>query len=184
MPTLVSQHLRYRWLPNELLAWLPAQVETFLELLTREAEFERLWIDRLQPQTLDAGLFLPEPSFRAKAHATVWADVARVGPSHDPPEPAATLDPVTVLTRRFEVDHRVGDCFEDDREIQFRRGPKHGLRVEERFRWKFSWRIEAGFHYDACHARGSECSMRDWEGRSHSMRRDGHLNVDTHGRFR
>lgn len=179
----IRRHLRFRWLNNEYLKLLYANFDQFMSVIKQEAIFEMEWRKSLRPKDQWSPLLLPQSVFTSKIGGMLWDEAAAVGPTS------------IGATREIDRVRRFADCFVeahkqhgewlDAKDLKFKIGERHAHPPEEVWMWKFSWRVQDGFHYDVTHARGHGFNVTDsWDSTRHSIRNNWYINIDCHGRCR
>jgi hypothetical protein len=150
----------------------------FLDLVSSLVQFEEQWRAHVRPRNTTSPVILPESSFEA-AHqlCDVWRRAHRVRLGHD------RLMVVGDLMRRFRGEHYSKGCWVDTRARRFDpRGARHGLHCPAERRWKFTFEVPLGFHFDVTTGGGGAFSLRDAEGTVCTY--TAYANVDCHGYVR
>src|SRR5918992_2493778 len=62
-------------------------------------------------------------------------------------------------------------------------GPRHGTAPFPR-NWKYSYRMEDGFHYDVCDRNQRAFQIADQSNTVHRIKSSGYINLDAHGHAR
>lgn len=177
-------HFRFRWINSDYLAFLPNRLDEFVAAVQAEADFERAWRQQLLPQNRNSPLLLPECAFSPRCCDNLWELASSVAPPGDQRDPTAEIGRVVSVLERFRQFHWDNGGWMDEKNLQFSIGAMHAEPPEERWYWKYSWRVPDRFHYDVTHVRGREFSVRDLEFKTHRVRAGAHINVDCHGRCR
>lgn len=180
----IRDHIRLRWLNVDLLSSLPDDVDSFNAALQREANFELDWRDRIRPAGNDSPLLLPQCAFSPRRFGSMWADAGSVGPGPLRGSGMTQLERVRRDLAGFATLHRRRGYWLDAREIRFEATELHGVPADPRWRWKFSWCVPEGFHYNVMHERNFPFTVRQFDRTVVSVNRAGYLNVDCHGRCR
>ncbi len=178
----VDQHSRFE---SELrdrhrLIWMDRQsltsygTDSFTQTLQTRADFEMRWRCELRPRSARSGLVLPESSFTPVAAAKIWQRVRRVTATHD------DVGTIAALTRHFRQRHWKRRLWRDARDLEFDPfGAKHA-RAETGMRWKFTYLVPLGFHFDVKHRRRqADITVTDANGKVHRF--GSYTNVDCHG---
>ncbi len=180
----LSPYFRFRWFNHVLLKCLGSPDQTpFVKALASDLAEELEWASRVKPADLKSPLLLPESSFiPARRHREIWRHARAYG------------DPLNIIgaekaikgfrnAHHRKVFHKSFHSYkwvdESDR-IYDSDGPRHGVAPPPRG-WKYSFRIEPGFHFDVTHADGLPFALTDIIGRQNRVNAGEHLNVDPHG---
>lgn len=184
MTLSLKRHLRFRWLSNHLLTLLHTNVDQFVAAIKTEAAFEAAWRKYLRPKDHWSPLLLPQAIFTAKRGTELWEQAAGVSPM--PGERALReLERVARLADSFKEAHREHGYWIDAKDLKFEIGEHHASPPNELWMWKFSWRVQNGFHYDVSHMKGNEFHITDiWDETRHHIGVNGYINIDCHGRCR
>jgi hypothetical protein len=188
----IRPYFRFRWFDHSTLTALdtpdPAR---FINVLASTLVEELDWTDRVKPSSHDDALLLPEPSFVCSgAHSQMWSKAESYGSTDSIPaaERAIVAFGQKYLQRIQFQTHgqplRSQYKWMDDRRIVFdENGARHGIAPIPRD-WKYSYRVEDGFHYDVSKQNRSEFRIRDAEGQIHSVVKNDYINVEVHGYVR
>ena len=167
---------RLRWVEKEQ---VDAYGSTeFDNILQKIVDFEEQWRADIRPTGVDSPLLLPECSFDGNATTeAMWKRAHYVRPTDDFIEEVANL---IQLFRRTH--HRSSGSWLDEASRQFVVPEQfHGV-ADRRDRWKFTFEVPLGFHYDVRHNKGREFRVVDHSGVQHRFKR--YTNVDCHGHVR
>ena len=150
----------------------------FIQRLQEMADFEMEWRGAIRPPGVSSPLMLPESAFDAAAAvAPIWARAQRVQAGRD------ALAAVVPLAKRFRLEHYRRAAWVDIRERNFAVATaRHAFHVPADRRWKFTFPIPQGFHYDVSALKGGRFNIRDHTRASQAVRQ--HVNVDCHGYLR
>lgn len=148
--------------------------------------FEEEWIRSVKPKDRRSALILPNRAFEAREPLNrIWQRCNRARPSA-----GETIESLVGQIRGFDkAYHRRGGAFAGvwvDAESRCFKVAKseeyHTHTVPENNRWKFTWRIPTGFHYDVTDADGRGLKVMDEMGRYQTYRI--RANVDPHNYHR
>lgn len=180
----LNPYFRFRWFDHSLLKCLGSPdptpfVKTFASDLAEESE----WATRVKPADHRSPLLLPESSFvPAPKHRELWRHARAYG------DPLNIIGAEKAISGFSNAHHRkvVRPGFhsykwvdESDR-IYDSDGQRHGIAPPPRG-WKYSFRIESGFHFDVTHAGGRPFVLTDAIGSQNRVSAGSYLNVDPHG---
>lgn len=176
----LRQHVRFRWLNNKSLYLLTSDPNGFESLLRTEAEFERAWRQEILPRDERSPLLLPECTFSPAGYFQMWSKAAAIAPSAHPSGPQFGLKQVTQQVAGFRDMHRMRDNWLDARELIFSNDELHAI-APEQWKWKLSFRVSDGFHYNVNHLKGRSFTVCDLKGTVFRQKSGEHINVDCHG---
>jgi hypothetical protein len=180
----LSPYFRFRWFDHSLLKCLGSPDPTpFVKTLASDLAEESEWAARVKPADHRSPLLLPESSFvPAPKHRDLWRHASAYG------DPLNIIGAEKVINGFRNAHHRkvVSRGFraykwvdENDR-VYDTEGERHGAAPFPRG-WKFSFRIESGFHFDVTHADGRPFVLTDAIGNQNRVNAGAYLNVDPHG---
>ncbi len=183
----IKPYFRFRWFAHELLRCLGSpDASPFLQELAINLQEESQWAGRVKPTNLDSPLLLPESSFQATRkykelwrHANAYGDPENVSGAERAIKGFRSAHRRKVNLKTFSTYKWVdeGDrVFDQD-------GPRHGIAPFPR-NWKFSYRIEPGFHFDVSHTDERQFDLFDVNGTRCHVDAAAHLNIDPHGYVR
>jgi hypothetical protein len=130
--------------------------------------FEEAWQTRVRPADVRDALILPDRAFQARPPLShLWKRSARVTSAGN-----ETLEEIEAQRRAFrEMYYRLagdlrGRWLDEGRRVFEVPNPRdwHAHTVPASQRWKFSWRIPHGFHYDVTRERGGAFTVQDETG--------------------
>ncbi len=179
---LVRYRHRLVWLEQSDLSYYAT--EQFTSTLQAVAKFEEEWRHHIRPPSTNSGLILPQGTFEVKARfEDLWAWAQRIGRVGG--DIAGLREHLARLRRHldwFTEEHHVTGtaCWIDVGGRRFNsKGPRHGIHGPLENRWKFTFRVPAGFHYDVRPEKNPELFLTDHAG----VRRqyNTYTNVDCHG---
>jgi hypothetical protein len=188
----IRPYFRFRWFDHTVLPTLDTPDPTsFVTVLSSTLAEELDWAERVKPTSHSDALLLPEPSFVCSgAHSEMWSKAKAYGSTDSVP---AAQKAIAAFEHRYNQriqfqtygqSSRSQYKWMDDRRIVFdENGVRHGIAPAPRA-WKYSYRVEDGFHYDVSKHNQAEFKITDAEGRSHSVARNGYINLETHGYVR
>lgn len=174
---------RFRWLPGNWLALPYPAPDDFILNVNMILEDEEDWRARVQPKDIGSSLLLPGTAFATK-HAAIWELATRYGDGNN----VACERRLDQFEQVHWKPHALGRharrslWTDDDLRIFDHTQEQHGIAPEER-RWKHSFRIPDGFHYDVRHTQGRKFSVTGAR-RSANVEANGYVNLDPHGFFR
>ena len=180
----LAPYFRFRWcdqLVRSLNCLATPDPTPFLETLAADLAEEEQWSARIKPMDMGSPLLLPECSFSVRGgHKQLWRHARSYGDQ-------ANIEGAARAVREFErVYLRKEEHYQwiDDRDLIFgRNGPRHAGAPFPR-RWKFSYRLPDGFHYDIKHLEQRKFSITDIAGTLHVSATKGYINMDPHGYVR
>lgn len=162
---------RLIWLDHSCL-YPPSTDEWWLEIEER-LRLEDGWRRRIRPTSHHHALILPSRTFQSSLDP--WTTAQRAETERACARAQAEID-------AFGGGHRYQGKWRDHRSLLFDSGgANHGNAPEDR-RWKFTFQLPSGFHFDVTHERGQQFSLVDAGGRRHRFRK--YTNVDAHGHIR
>ena len=172
-----GMHDRHRlvWMARDTLEYYGS--EKYTKMIENHLDFERRWRDKLRPQGVDAAGILPESSFSPRKCADMWSRMRSVCLNND------NLERVFDLVRHFRKIHYGSGQWEDDRGLRFKTdSARHGSNPPYG-RFKFTYLLPEGFHYDVKKEMGNRSfRVDDAEGQSSQFR--SYTNIDPHGSIR
>jgi hypothetical protein len=181
---LIAPYFRFRWFDHGLLKHLrspdPAPfVNCLLSTLAEESE----WAARVKPTDLSSPLLLPECSFEPEhEHRDLWRNAGAYGDLQNVTGAERAIRSFQ-NTHHRKVGFRTFSAYKwvDRRDRIFDQdGERHGIAPFPRD-WKYSYRIEPGFHFDVTHLDGRQFTLTDVSGGHYAASSGAHLNVDSHG---
>ncbi|HEX4004816.1 MAG TPA: hypothetical protein VHX60_01450 [Acidobacteriaceae bacterium] len=185
----IRPYFRFRWFDHALLAILdtpyPAQ---FVAALASVLEQENEWAQRIKPSTDSDALLLPERCFRCSvAHSDMWLKSEAYGSEDSVPAAEKAIAAFAqkyhqrIQFQTYGHPPRLQTKWMDDRRLVFdENGARHGIAPPPRA-WKYSYRIEDGFHFDVSKVNRDAFKIADIEGREHNIQANGYLNMEVHG---
>jgi hypothetical protein len=158
----------------------------FVDRLHELLAFEEQWCHEIRPADVRDALVLPNVAFEARPPLdSYWRRAARVMLGGD-----ETLEEIAAQGRGFReayysrnADCRGNWCDEGDR-IFTVPDPRiwHANNVPASSRWKLTWDVPHGFHYDVRHLRGGAFNICDASGEKRRVAE--YINVYTHNEMR
>jgi len=183
----IRPFFRFRWFPHALLHRIGSpQPDDFLIELATAIKDEEDWAEKVMPLTHSSPLLLPQSSFSCSAkNRDMWRHALAYG---DPENLVGAIHAMELFTRTHRQrivfsGHPSQKWIDDSERIYDEDGPRHGDAPSPRM-WKYSFKIEDGFHYDLTHVHGRQFSIRDAIGAEHRAKPTGHINIDIHGYVR
>ncbi len=188
----IRPYFRFRWFDNALLHKLnnpdAAEFVNATRLVLLE---EREWEDRVMPVDKSEALILPESCFSCSdVLKTMWQKAQAYGSEDSVPAAERAIDAFRrEYQRRTEFKPRGQAARQQSKWIDSRNlvfdesGARHGLAPMPRG-WKFSHRLEAGFHFDISEQNQDRFVIRDRDGALHRIEKRGYINIDAHGYVR
>lgn len=180
--THVAPYFRFRWLEN---AWIDnPETQDLSELISRInslLEEEEEWDAFIQPHDLDSPLLIPEICFGSRSQVrNMWDDAS----TSDGQRIASVLKTINRFKEFHE--HRKDDgskaWLDQSSRIFDWSGDTHGIADYPR-KWKFSYAIQEGFHFDVRSAtKNKHFELKSVDGEKIST--STYLNVDPHGHIR
>lgn len=187
-----TPYFRFRWIDNSLLWSISSHdPRPFVEMLVGAIAEENEWAARVQPQSLDSPLLLPECSFRcSNPYTRVWQRATSYGDQGCVPAAEKAIHAFknayyrrVVFQTRGEPPRAQQKWVDDIGLIFHDRGERHGVAPPPRD-WKYSYRIAQAFHFDVTHVDQRPFTLTDAEGVLHRVPSNVHLkhvNLDPHG---
>jgi hypothetical protein len=184
----IKPYFRFRWFDHLLLKYLGSPDPTqFVRKLAAELVEECEWAVRVRPSDINSPLLLPECSFEAgRKHRDLWRHASAYGDIQN-------IMGAEKAIRGFRSAHHRKLSFQsfsstykwvDERDrIYDQSGERHGMAPFPRG-WKYSYKIEPGFHFDVTHVDDRQFSLTDANGNFNHVKAGGYLNVDPHGYVR
>ena len=169
--TAVRFRHRLVWLDHSCL-YSPNADRWWLDIEQR-LRLEETWREDVRPSHHRHALILPRGTFASCRDP--WTTAQRA------------VKERTISRARSEIEafarrHRHQGYWRDERELLFdSHGPEHGQAPLVR-RWKFTYQLSPGFHFDVRHEHGRRFTLVDADGVSQSFRT--YSNVDAHGHVR
>ena len=170
-----EKEIRFRhrlvWLDHSCL-YSPVADEWWLDIEKR-LRLEEMWRGEVRPSNQHDALILPYGTFASSQDP--WTNAQRAETKRVIARAQAEID-------AFRESHRHRGRWRDENALLFDSGgPEHGQSPQGR-RWKFTYQLSPGFHFDVRHEREREFALVDADGESWSFRE--YTNVDAHGRVR
>ncbi len=183
----ITPYFRFRWFKYELLRLLRSGDPTpYLDELQAILSEESEWTARVKPSAMNSPLLLPQCAFKCeRGHGDMWRHALAYGDMQNIAGAEKAIEDFRDTHHRklaFQNYSKYAWIDAADR-IFDEDGPRHGAAPYPR-NWKFSYKVEPGFHYDVTHERGVRFSVDDFELRSHYVKPGNHLNIDPHGHVR
>lgn len=178
-----TPQFRFRWLPGQWLALpFPTPAE-FIDNVDSTLAEEDDWRQAVQPNDVQSPLLLPEPSFDTKLR-DLWELALKYGDGSVQGSLRRQQEFERIHYASHTAENHQKDFFwtDDARRIFDHTGPQHGEAPDER-KWKFSYRIPNGFHYDLSHADGRKFTANGAV-KQESVKAGKYINIDAYGYFR
>lgn len=183
----LRNYFRFRWFRHELIRFLKSpDPGPFVQCLTVVLREELDWAARVKPSSLSSPLLLPECSFSADRRCNaLWRNALAFGDKQNIDGAEKTIHEFrSVHFRKVEhADFRAYQWIDKDDRIFDKDGERHGDAPFPR-QWKFSYRIEEGFHYDVKHLDGKQFFLMDAFGNRKTAKQGDRINLDPHGYIR
>jgi hypothetical protein len=184
----IKPYFRFRWFDHGLLKCLGSPDPTpFVRELASNLAQESEWAARVKPSDLNSPLLLPESSFEpGRKHLNLWRHASAYG------DPQNIVSAEKAIKGFRNAHHRKVNFksfastykWVDERNrIYDQDGPRHGIAPFPRG-WKYSYKIEPGFHFDVNQVDGRQFALIDATGRRHHVSAGDNLNIDPHGYVR
>ena len=166
---------RLVWMERDTLGYYGS--DKYTQMIKNHLNFERTWRDKLRPRGVDAPGILPERSFSPKRCKDMWSRMRSVTLNKD------CLERILTLVQQFRETHYGKGLWEDDKGLQFKvTSDRHGSNPPYG-RFKFTYKLPEGFHYDVRGKVGNRgFTIVDAEGQSHRF--GNYTNIDPHGSIR
>jgi hypothetical protein len=188
----IRPYFRFRWFDHTVLRALdtpdPAH---FITVLASALAEELDWAERVKPSSHRDALLLPNVSFICSgANSLMWSKAEAYGSTDSVPAAEKAIEAFgqkyyqRIQFQTYGQAPRLQYKWMDDRRIVFdENGARHGIAPAPRG-WKYSYRVEDGFHYDVSKQNRVEFKIRDAEGQTHSVPKNGYINLEMHGYVR
>lgn len=180
----IKPYFRFRWFEHSFLRCLGSpDPSPFVQRLASDLAEESEWTTRVKPSDLGSPLLLPECSFESKGnHLDLWRHATSYG------DPENIVSAEKAIHKFRNTYHRKVNLatfstykWVDERDrVYGRDGERHGNPPFPR-EWKYSYKIEPGFHFDVTHLDGRKFVLYDVHRQAHQVTTDSYLNVDPHG---
>lgn len=183
----IRPYFRFRWFDHGTLRCLGSpDPAPFVLALASDLAQEYDWSMRIKPSNLSSPLLLPECSFGSGSkHRDLWRHASAYGDPNNVIGAEKAINSFrNAYHRKIKLKNfsKYGWIDEYDR-IYDQDGPRHGVAPFPRG-WKYSYKIEIGFHFDVTQVAGRKFVLSDADGKRHQVNVDDHLNVDPHGYVR
>ena len=183
----IKPYFRFRWFDHSLLRVLGSpKPAPFVQSLVSALAEESYWAELVMPSGLDSPLLLPECSFTPKRReAELWRHACAYGDRQNILGARKAINSFrSAHYRKVSYKTFSAQRWVDEQERVFDKdGPRHGVAPFPRD-WKFSYRIELGFHFDVTSVDGKQFALTDASGKRHQVGAGDHLNIDPHGYVR
>lgn len=170
-------HDRHRlvWMERDTLWYYGS--DQYTQMIKDHLAFECTWRDKLRPGGVDAPGLLPEKSFSPKKCKDMWSRMRSVQLNKD------NLERILTLVKHFREIHYNKGRWEDNKGLQFKvASDRHGLHPPCG-RFKFTYQLPEGFHYDVRGKDGNRgFSITNSKGQL--LRFASYTNIDSHGSVR
>jgi hypothetical protein len=183
----IAPYFRFRWFKYELLRFLGSpDPSPFVNGLATALVEELEWSNSVRPADLGSPLLLPVCAFKPeRKHSNLWRHACAYGDLQNVFGAAKAIE-------SFRNDHyrkvEARDCtrlkWVDSADRIFSKdGARHGVAPFPR-NWKYSFQIEAGFHFDVTKLGGQQFTVEGADGGKNLVKPGGYLNIDPHGMVR
>lgn len=183
----IKEYFRFRWFDHALLRHLgSSDPSPFLNQLAHDLAQESTWADRVKPFNLDSPLLLPGCSFGAASkHRDLWRHACSYGDSNNIDGAAKAISAFrSCYLRKVEFrGFKQGKWADEQDRVFDQNGARHGAAPFPRD-WKYSFRIEVGFHFDVTSLNRKPFFVYDNAGARNRVGAGSHLNLDPHGYVR
>ena len=183
----IKSYFRFRWFDHILLRFLGSpDPSPFVNQLASDLAQESAWTDRVKPSALDSPLLLPECAFEvANNYCDLWRHACSYGDTNNIEGAEKAIHAFrNSYRRRVEFGGVKQNKWIDRQDRIFDdAGERHGVAPFPRG-WKYSYRIEDGFHFDVTSSDGRPFFVRDAIGGRNRVESGRHLNMDPHGYVR
>ena len=183
----LKPYFRFRWFDHLLLKCLGrTDPSSFLQQLASDLAEESEWATHVKPSNVDSPLFLPECSFEpGRKHLELWRHASAYGDPQNIVGAEKAIESFRNAHHR-KVNFKGSHAYKwvDERErIYDQGGPRHGI-APFPMGWKYSYKMEPGFHFDVTRLDGRRFELMDAHGKSFRVSPGGNLNIDPHGYVR
>jgi len=188
----IRPYFRFRWLSAQCLSQLlQNDFSNISAILVPILEEEERWSNEVKPRLPADALLLPKDIFSVAADQDIWGQSEAYG---DPYVVSNAAQSIKRFTGRYFVKmpssgHYASSTqwLSDQCRIFDHRGARHGEPPFPRG-WKYSLKIEDGFHYDVSNQSGREFMADGLDQGGQADKRKvaagKHVNIDAHGYFR
>lgn len=184
----IRRYFRFRWMKNELLNSISGDVARFFEEFNRLLQEEERWLSLVKPTDLYSPLLLPQDCFAAHEKCRrLWDMAEQYGDIDNIVAAGGAVETFknTHWTQLAPVGHygRSRTWIDQEGQVFAVDENRHGVAPFPRG-WKYSYRIEDGFHFDVSSSNERAFTFIDCTRKAYSVPRAGHVNVDPHGHVR
>ena len=185
----IRPYFRFRWFTHATLSALDTpEPNVFITTLAAALNQEIEWAGRVKPASDIDALLLPEHCFKCSGiHTDMWRKAEDYGSTDSVPAAEKAIVAFTrnyyqrIQFQTFGHQPRQQNKWMDERKLVFdENGARHGAPPTPR-RWKYSYRIADGFHYDVSKLNRDAFKMADVEKREHNIGNNGYINLEVHG---
>ena len=184
---LIAPYFRFRWFRYELLRCLGSpNASRFVDQLAVDLAEEAAWAARVKPADVGSPLLLPECAFKpGRRHTGLWRHALAYGDMQN----VVGAEKAIVAFRATHYRKLDAGGFsrntkhtwiDEGNRVFDKDGPRHGLTPYPR-NWKYSFRIEEGFHFDVTHLDRQRFFVQDANGNRNPVKAGGYKNIDPHG---
>lgn len=183
----VRQHIkpffRFRWFEGKFLSMIYKPDKELILKILEIIQEEEYWRHNIKPNNVHHPLLLPKDSFNSQCKCKLlWEICDAYGDINNMRDAARKIK---IFTNTYQ--HRMNDGgrgWKDTNNLLFDpNGPQHA-NATDWHRWKYSFQLPDGFHYDVNHERKQAFQIRDAKGIMHPAPAGHHLNIDPHGHIR
>ncbi len=184
----LRSYFRFRWFDHRLLRFVGnPDPSPFVNKMADVLAEESAWSDRVKPCALNSPLLLPECSFDVIGrHRDLWRHAVSYGDPGNIEGAEKAIHAFWNFYRRrieFEGANKQSKWIDRGDRVFSEDGERHGISPFPRG-WKYSYRIEDGFHFDVTCSKLRSFFVCDVRG-GHTRADSGvHINLDPHGYVR
>jgi len=176
----IRPYFRFRWFDHTLLPLLNnPDPSPFVARLISDLEEELRWALQIRPSLPSDALLLPKVSFGcATVHARMWNLAEAYGSNDSVPAAARAIAAFhRTYRQRVEIQRHTKQRWVDDRRLVFSEGgARHGTPPPPRD-WKYSYRLEDGFHFDVSKLNQNTFKIADATGHTRSVSQNDYINI-------
>lgn len=189
----IKSYFRFRWVgAHHLQQILGSDFDLACQVIEPILREEEEWAQKVKPGAASHALMLPAAFFSYGRNFNIWQLSEAYGDPHAAENAARAAKR---FTERYYVTLPPSGRFArttqwvcEDGQVYDHRGMRHGEAPFPRS-WKYSWKIESGFHFDVSSKDGRAFVARGFEAGngevgSRSVSPGKHVNLDGHGFFR
>ncbi|GAB0057574.1 hypothetical protein SIID45300_01905 [Candidatus Magnetaquicoccaceae bacterium FCR-1] len=179
----IKPFFRFRWFEGKHLPLIYHPDQELINRLSEIIQEEEYWRNNIKPDDIYHPLLLPKDIFNSQCKCqNLWEICDTYGDFNNLHDANRKIKIFTTTYQHTMV--HGGRGWKDTTKLLFDpNGARHGD-APDFHRWKYSFQLPEGFHYDVNHEREQAFHVRDAKGVTRSATQGGHLNIDPHGHVR